>query len=155
MNYYLAQALLGLQKPSEAYDVALPAYRHSLETRNPNSEVLSKTILRAKQAIWATKETARLRELNETLKRVEEMLESELQTDLRQLEERYEAGEIGHIGYVEDQKELKEESAKRMQDVRDAFGTALSGDMKERVSTIVADGLLRQILTTLSMSLIT
>jgi STIP1 family protein 1 len=134
ITYYLAQALLGLQKPGEAYDVALPAYRHSLEIRNPNSEVLSRTILRAKQAIWAAKETARLRDLNETLKRVEEMLESELEGELRQLEESYQAGEIGHIGYVEDQKELKRETEKRIQDVRDAFGTASSGDMKERVS---------------------
>ncbi|KAK2759467.1 hypothetical protein FQN54_002945 [Arachnomyces sp. PD_36] len=142
MNYYLAQALLGLQKPTEAYEVALPAYRHSLEIRNPNSEVLSKTILRAKQAIWAAKETARLRELNGTLKRVEEMLESELESELRQLEERLQAGEIGQIGYVEDQKEFKEETAKRIQDVRDAFGTALSGDMKERhVPDYLIDGI--------------
>lgn len=147
MNYYLAQALLGLQKPSEAYEVALPAYRYSLEIRNPNSEVLSKTILRAKQAIWAAKETERLRELNGTLKRVEEMLESELETELRQLEERYQAGEIGHVGYIEDQKELKDETSKRIQDVRDAFGTALSGDMKERVSFCSLYASLSQLIT--------
>lgn len=158
MNYYLAQALLGLQKPSEAFETALPAYRYSLEIRNPNSEVLSKTILRAKQAIWAAKETARLRELNGTLKRVEEMLESELEAELRQLEESYQKGEIGHVGYIEDQKGLKEETARRIQDVRDAFGTALSGDMKERVSFFALHTLFaayREVLTTSSTSRIT
>ncbi|KAL1960180.1 hypothetical protein VTO42DRAFT_8723 [Malbranchea cinnamomea] len=132
-SYSLAQALIQLQRPAEAYEVALAAYKFSLETRNPNSEVLSKIILRAKQAIWAAKETARLREANDTLRRVEELLEADLNSELAQLRARYEAGEIGEVGYAEDQKILKEEAQKRLQDVRQAFEASSGGALKERV----------------------
>jgi STIP1 family protein 1 len=133
INYYLTQALLGLQRPAEAYDVALAAYKASLVARSPNSEVLSRIILRAKQAMWATRETARLRESNETLKRVEGLLEAELRADLQQLDANLQAGEIGRIGYVEDQRVLREEAEKRLGDVRAAFAAGVGGDLKERV----------------------
>ena len=132
-SYSLAQALLHLQRPQEAYDVALTAYKFSIETRNPNSEALSKSILRAKQAIWAAKETSRLREASETLRTIEELLESELNKELEQLKTSFEAGEIGQIGYSEDQKVLKEEAQKKLQDVREIFAAAQGGEMKERV----------------------
>ena len=135
-SYSLAQALLHLQRPQEAYDVALAAYKFSIESQNPNSEVLSKSILRAKQAIWAAKETSRLREANETLKTIEELLESELNNELEQLKKSFEAGEVGQIGYAEDQKLLKEESEKRLQDVREVFAVAQGGEMKERVCSL-------------------
>ncbi|PGG99743.1 hypothetical protein AJ79_08432 [Helicocarpus griseus UAMH5409] len=132
-NYFLSQALLGLQRPAEAYDVALAAYKASLETKNPNAEPLSKIILRAKQSIWAAKETARLRNQNETLKRLEELLQGDLEKDLSELRARLAAGEIGHIGYKEDEKELLDEAQKRLNVTRDVFASALGGDMKERV----------------------
>jgi len=132
-KYYLAQALLGLQHPAEAYEVALAAYKTSLEIRNPNAEPLSKIILRSKQAMWAAKETSRLRERSETLKRVEELLETQLNTELQQLKATFRAGEIGEIGYQEDQKILREEAWRRLSDIREVFGAACGAEMKERV----------------------
>lgn len=136
-NYYLAQALLGLQRPAAAFEVALEAYKKSIETRSPNSEPLSKIILRSKQAIWATKETARLREQNETLKQVEQLLEGELEAELSRLRESLERGDIGEVGFTEDQKILKEEASKRLSDVRFAFASAYGGELKERVSLYI------------------
>jgi STIP1 family protein 1 len=131
-SYYLAQALLHLQCPTEALEVALAAYQQSLETRNPNTEVLSKTILRAKQAIWAAKETSRLRERNQTLKRVEELLEAELKRDMETLEEKLERRQIGEVGFAEDKRILMEEYERQKSNVRSAFAAA-DAEMKERV----------------------
>lgn len=133
-QFYLAQALLGLGRPSEAYDVALAAYQRSLDTKNPNAEPLSKMILRAKQAIWAAKETARLREKDETLRKVEELLEADMNKQLEELRQQFEAGHIGEIGYTEDQRVLREETQKKINDVREVFAAAKGDDSKERVS---------------------
>ncbi|KAI2382017.1 hypothetical protein LOY88_006389 [Ophidiomyces ophidiicola] len=131
-HFYLAQALLGLGRPAEAYDVALAAYKTSIELMNPNAEPLSKTILRAKQATWAVKETARLRERDETLRQVEELMESELRRDMDELRERFDANELGAIGYAEDQRILREESQRKVNEVREVFAAAKGNEMKER-----------------------
>lgn len=65
---------------------------------------------------------------------MEELLESELDGELRRLRESLEKGEIGEIGFNEDQKILKEEAAKRLEDVRFAFAAAYGEELKERVS---------------------
>ncbi|KKZ66647.1 STIP1 likey and U-box containing protein 1 [[Emmonsia] crescens] len=132
-NYYLSQALLGLQRPAEAHDVALAAYKASIETKSPNAEPLSRVILRAKQAIWAAKETTRLRSQNETLRRLEELLQADRDKELSELRARLAAGEIGQIGFKEDEKELLAEAQRRLDVVRDVFASSLGGDMKERV----------------------
>ncbi|PGH03957.1 STIP1 homology and U-box containing protein 1 [Blastomyces parvus] len=132
-NYYLSQSLLGLQRPTEARDVALVAYKASIETKNPNAEPLSKVILRAKQAIWAAKETTRLRDQNGTLKKWEELLEADYEKDLAELRARLAAGEIGQIGFEEDKKDLSDETQKRLKIMRDVFASSMGEDMKERV----------------------
>jgi STIP1 family protein 1 len=96
--YYLAQALLGLNKPQEAYDVAIDAYRASLAGKNAQTENLSRAVLRAKQQIWAARETARLRDMNETLASVEGLIESDLNRGLGELQARLDREEIGQIG---------------------------------------------------------
>lgn len=131
---YLAQALLGLQQPQEAYDVAIDAYRASLAAKSAQTENLSKLVLRAKQAIWAAKETARMREMNQTLGAVEAMIEADLNRALEELQGRSDRGEIGHIALVEDQKELRADAEKNIQNVRDAFRVASKGEIQERVS---------------------
>ncbi|OJD17803.1 hypothetical protein ACJ73_08769 [Blastomyces percursus] len=132
-NYYLSQSLLGLQRPTEARDVALAAYKASIETKNPNAEPLSKVILRAKQAIWAAKETGRLREQNETLRKWEELLQADYEKDIAELRARLAAGEIGQIGFEEDKKDLLDETQKRLNIMRDVFAASVGEDMKERV----------------------
>ncbi|KAL2012616.1 hypothetical protein VTN00DRAFT_141 [Thermoascus crustaceus] len=131
--YYLAQALLGLQKPQEAYEVAIDAYRASLAAKSPQTENLSRTVLRAKQQIWAQKETARLREMNETLASVEQLIEAELNKELSELQAQLDRGEIGQIGFAEDQKALREEAEKKIHNVREAFRIASGGEIQERV----------------------
>ncbi|KAL4880434.1 hypothetical protein BJY04DRAFT_77909 [Aspergillus karnatakaensis] len=131
--YYLAQALLGLQRPQEAYEVAISAYNASLEEKSNQSENLSKTVLRAKQQIWAAKETARLRELNQTLATVEQLVEADLKRSLDDLQGQLERGEIGETGFLEDQKALREDAEKNVQNVRDAFRIASNGEVQERV----------------------
>lgn len=113
--------------------MALDAYKRSLDTRNPNAEPLSKTILRAKQAIWAAKETARLRTRDATLRQVEELLEADMNKELEQLRQQFEAGQIGAVGYAEDQRLLREETQKKINDVREVFAAAKGDDLKERV----------------------
>ncbi|KAJ5784842.1 Tetratricopeptide-like helical [Penicillium pulvis] len=132
-SYYLAQALLGLQRPQEAYDVAVSAYQLSLTEKNAQTENLSRTVLRAKQQIWAAKETARLREMNETLRGVEELVERDLERSIAESKAQLEAGKIGEIGFGEDCKALREDAAKMIQDVREAFRIASKGEVQERV----------------------
>lgn len=134
--WYLAQALLGLGRPQEAYDVAVEAYKASLAAKSNQTENLSRTVLRAKQQIWAAKETARLRDMNETLANVEKLIEADLNRELSELQAKLDKGEIGQIGFVEDQKALKEEAEKNVHNVREAFRIASNGDIQERVCFI-------------------
>ncbi|KAL4897887.1 hypothetical protein BDV59DRAFT_198148 [Aspergillus ambiguus] len=130
---YLAQALINLHRPQEAYDVAVDAYRASLKTKSVQTETLSKTVLRAKQQIWAAKETARLREMNESLAYVEQLAEAELDRALGELCRRRDAGEIGQIGFLEDEKALREDAERNLRNVREAFRIASNGEVQERV----------------------
>ncbi|GAD93833.1 U-box domain protein [Paecilomyces variotii No. 5] len=131
--WYLAQALLGLGRPQEAYDVAIEAYKAALAAKSNQTENLSRTVLRAKQQIWAVKETARLRDMNETLANVERLIEADLERELGELQAKLDRGEIGQIGFVEDQKALREEAEKNIHNVREAFRIASNGDIQERV----------------------
>ena len=131
--YYLAQALLGQQNPQAAHEVAIEAYRDSLSSKNPQTENLSKTVLRAKQQIWAAKETRRLRVMNETLAAVEGLIEAETQRASDELRRRVEAREIGEIGYIEDEKALRADAERNVQNVREAFRVATNGEVQERV----------------------
>jgi STIP1 homology and U-box containing protein 1 len=132
-SFYLAQALLGLQRPQEAYEVAIDAYRASLACRSSQTENLSRIVLRAKQQIWAAKETARMRDMNETLASVEQLIEAGLKRDLNELQVRLDKGEIGQIGFIEDRKDLQEDAEKKIRDVREAFRIASKGEIQERV----------------------
>ncbi|KAJ5542387.1 Tetratricopeptide-like helical [Penicillium sp. DV-2018c] len=132
-SYYLAQALLGLQRPQEAYEVASDAYQQSLAAKSVQSENLSRTVLRAKQQIWAAKETARIRELDETLGAVEALIEADLTRALGELKGRLDRGEIGEIGYGEDEKALREDAETKVQNLREAFRIASKGEVQERV----------------------
>ncbi|KAL2872357.1 putative U-box domain protein [Aspergillus lucknowensis] len=132
-RWYLAQALLGLQRPQEAYEIAIDAYRASLAAKNSQTENLSKIVLRAKQAIWAAKETARLREMNLTLATVEQLVEADLKRALDDLQGQLDKGEIGETGFLEDQKALREDAERNIQNVREAFRIASNGEIRERV----------------------
>lgn len=146
--WYLAQALLGLQRPQEAYEVAIDAYRASLAAKSVQTENLSKTVLRAKQQIWAAKETSRVREMDETLGHVEHLMETELNRALEELQGKLDREEIGHIGFVEDEKALREDRDKKVSILRETFRIASKGEIQERVSLklhslvdgLIADG---------------
>lgn len=137
-SFYLANSLLELQRPQEAYDVAIDAYRLSLSSMNAQTENLSKMVLRAKQQIWAAKETARLREMDDTLANVEQLIEADLERELKQLKSQLDNGEIGEIGFNEDQKALREEAEKKIRHVREAFKAASGGKIEERVRTLTS-----------------
>ena len=132
---YLAQALLELQRPQEAYEVAIDAYRASIAAKSPQSENLSRIVLRSKQQIWAVRETARLREMSETLASVEQLIEADLEKQLAELQSKLDSGEIGQIGFNEDQKVLREEAEKNVMNVRNAFCIASNHQLQERVRT--------------------
>ncbi|KOS37820.1 hypothetical protein ACN38_g11373 [Penicillium nordicum] len=132
-HYYLAQALLALQRPQEAHDVASDAYQQSLAAKNSQTENLSRIVLRAKQQLWAVRETSRMRELNETLGSVEALVEADVTRALAELQGRLERGEIGEIGFGEDQKSLREDAETKVRNLREAFRVASNGDIQERV----------------------
>ncbi|CAI7653109.1 hypothetical protein N7533_012352 [Penicillium manginii] len=131
-SYYLSKALLELQRPQEAYDVAVDAYQLSLGSKNAQTGNLSQMILRAKQRIWAAKETSRLREMNETLRSIEALIEADLERSVAELRKQVDAGELGEIGFGEDQRALREDSEKKIHDLREAFRIASHGEVKER-----------------------
>ncbi|KAJ5931841.1 hypothetical protein N7516_006330 [Penicillium verrucosum] len=132
-HYYLAEALLALQRPQEAHDVASDAYQQSLAAKNSQTENLSRIVLRAKQQLWAVRETSRMRELNETLGSVEALVEADVTRALAELQGRFERGEIGEIGFGEDQRSLREDAETKVRNLREAFRVASNGDIQERV----------------------
>lgn len=137
--FYLAQSLLGQGRPQEAYNIAIRSYQTSLATKDSQTENLSKMVLRAKQQIWAVKESARLRDMNETLATVEHLLETELAKGVSGVQAKLEAGEIGQVGCAEDQKWLREDFERNVAHVREAFRIASNGEIQERVSFLPLD----------------
>lgn len=108
----------------------------SLAAKSPQTENLSRTVLRAKQQLWQARETARLREMDETLKSVEVLIEADLQRSLAELQGQLERGEVGQIGFVEDQKALRADVEKKIGDLREMVRVASKGEVAERVSFI-------------------
>lgn len=135
--YNLAQALLGLRHPAEALDTAKYAYRICLETKDSSSEILSQFILRTKQVQWQSKETARLRELNETLGFMENLLQQQLEKDLEDLEWRVSKKEVGETGRNEEKAELENEMLERRRYLRESFRNAEKEETAERVSLVI------------------
>ena len=131
--WYLAQALLELQRPQEAFDVASDAYKQSLVAKNAQAENLSRTVLRAKQQIWAARETSRVRELDETLGAVEALIEADVARALGELQGRLDRKEIGETGFGEDQRALREDAEQKVKNLREAFRVASKGEIQERV----------------------
>jgi hypothetical protein len=136
--YNLAQALLGLRHPMEALETAKHAYQMCLETRDSSTELLSQFILRTKQAQWQSNETARLRQLNETLANVEDLLQQQLEKELDDLEGRFARQEIGEVGRNEERLALEKEAAERRSNVREAFRNAQNDETAERVRSMMA-----------------
>jgi STIP1 family protein 1 len=138
-HYYLAQALLPQKHVGEALAEAKYAYAICLETQDSSAELISQFILKAKQAQWQAKETARLREMDETLALVEDLLNQQLERDLRDVEERLAKGEIGETGKHEETRELEEEAELRRSNIRRAFQDSGKPDTAERVSLSVLE----------------
>lgn len=132
-HYYLAQALLAQRHVGEAVKQAQYAYSICLDTRDSSAEAISQFILRAKQAQWQARETSRLREMNDTLATVETMLEDRLASDIRELDERHQRGEVGDTGRVEEREQLEQEAGDRRRNIREAFTNPLIPESAERV----------------------
>lgn len=115
--------------------MAVDAYQLSLSSKNAQTENLSRTVLRAKQQIWAAKETSRLREMNETLNSIETIMEADFDRSVTELQQQVDAGELGEIGFGEDQRALREDLEKKIQHLREAFRISSNGEVQERVSS--------------------
>ena len=136
--YYLAQALLHLKKPAEALQRAKYAYSICLQIQDSSSEVLSQFILKTKQAQWQSKETARLRELNQTLAVIEDLLDQQLEKDLAEVDRRFDRGEIGETGRDEEKVSLNKEADERRRITRNAFRDPAKAETAERVRRVFA-----------------
>lgn len=132
-HYYLAQCLLQLRHVGEALEEAQTAYKICLATKDSSTETLSMFILRAKQAQWQARETARLREANATLAALETLLEQQLERDLQDVEARFQRTEIGDIARGEERQQLEIEAADRRQIVRENFRDSDTPSSVERV----------------------
>lgn len=157
--YYLSQALLNQRHPTEALDTAKYAYKICLELKDNSAELLSQFILRTKQSIWQGKETSRLREQNETLAAVEDLLEQQLEKDMADVEWRFSKEEIGATGRNEEKTDLEKEAESRRRIIRQVFEDSEKPETKERVRSRVMLGireltLSRLFLTTSSTALL-
>jgi STIP1 homology and U-box containing protein 1 len=132
-HYYLAKALLAMRHVGEALEEAKYAYNICLQTNDSSSEILSQFVLKTKQAQWQSRETARLREMNDTLATVERMLEEKLEKDIALLERRYQNGEIGETGRNEERTLLEKEADERRWNIRVAFKDPSKPETAERV----------------------
>ena len=131
--FYLAQALLELRHVEEALETAKHAYAICLETRDSSSEILSQFILRAKHDKWSSRETARLREMNETLGIVEDLMDAQMKRDLTDLDMRFSRNEIGLTGKNEERMAIEKDALDRIKHVREAFADPLKPETAERV----------------------
>lgn len=133
-HFYLAQALVEQRHVGEALIEAQTAYAMCLENpHDTSSDIISQFILKAKQVKWQAKETARLRELNETLALVEDMLDAQLERDIDAVRERLENREIGETGYREEVQELQQEAEVRRGNIRLGFQNSRQPETIERV----------------------
>lgn len=137
----MAQALLALNRPQEAYDVAIAAYQLSLDVKHAQTEKLSGMLLRAKKALWEARETARLHEMDEVLQSLEELINADLARAKKELENQLEKKAIGEVGYREDLGTLRADAQKKIQHVREAFKISSKGEIQERVSISLSDNL--------------
>ncbi len=134
-HYYLAQALLPQRHVGEALDEAKLAYSICIDIQDPSADVIGTFILRAKQAKWQVRETTRLREMNETLALVEDLLDAQLQRDTNAVTLRYRNGEIGNTGRVEEIEGLQTEADVRRANIRRGFEDSKKPATVERVSS--------------------
>ncbi|PWY84678.1 U-box domain protein [Aspergillus sclerotioniger CBS 115572] len=100
-SWYLAQALLGQQRPQEAHEVAVTAYGLSLKAKD----------IKPKDSQTENLSKGRL-----------------------------ERGEIGTVGFGEDEREIREEWKKKGKKVREVFGIA--GGSEGMVERVVPDYLI-------------
>ena len=132
-HYYLAQALLAMRHVGEAIEEAKVAYSICLQTNDSSSDVLSQFILRTKQVQWQSRETARLREMNDTLATVEGLLEERLERDIAELDRQFANGELGETGRNEERTLLEREAEERRKNIRAAFQDPEKAETVERV----------------------
>lgn len=91
-------------------------------------------VLRAKKALWEARETARLHEMDETLKSLEELINADLARSEADLKSQLDKQEIGEVGYREDLGALQEDARTKISHIREAFKISSKGDIQERVS---------------------
>lgn len=132
-HYYLAQALLPQRHVGEALSEAKTAYATCLETHDSSAELIGQFLLKAKQAQWQAKETARFRQLNDTTALVEDLLNQQLERDLKDVEDRFARQEVGDTGRREEENELQAEAETRRGNIRTAFQNSANPDTVERV----------------------
>lgn len=143
-HYYLAQSLLSQRHVTEALIEAQVAYRMALALHDTSSELISQFILRAKQAQWSARETARLRELNSKLAAVEALLDKQLDNDLAELDAQVSAGTLGATGRDEERSTLETEFSDRRRIIRAAFA-AQNPQQPELSERVVPDHLIDSI----------
>lgn len=131
--YNLAQALVGLRRPAEAMDMARISYELALDSNDKSTEIMSQFILQVKKELWRERETIRLRELDSTLKLVEEMLDDRRDKQLHELQEQFQKGEIGEVGKDEEAVAIEDDYKIRISQVRGAFVNPEKPETQERV----------------------
>ena len=131
--YYLAQALLELRHTEEALSIAKRSYAICLETNDSSSEVLSQFVLRVKQGQWRNRERTRLRDLNETLGFLEDLLDQRIEKDLEDIEFRFARQELGMAGREEERTSLGKEAEERRKLLREVFANPQRPETTERI----------------------
>lgn len=76
--------------------------------------------------------------MDETLGSVEGLIEADLKRGLEELQRQLDAGEIGAVGFGEDQSALRADAEKKVKDLREMFRIASKGEVAERVSLLSA-----------------
>lgn len=65
---------------------------------------------------------------------MEQLVEADLKRVLDDLRGQLDRGDTGETGFLEDQKALREDAEKNIQNLREAFRIASNGEIQERVS---------------------
>ena len=131
--YYLAQAQLALHHPNEALSSAMTAYEECLKTNSSSTKNVSSLVLQAKMEKWEVKERDRIRRKNALLAELEAGLGKSAQYELHHLRTRLTKGEVGNTEAAEEEKEIEEESRKKIEELRNVFAIADPENLRKRV----------------------
>ncbi|KAF2098783.1 U-box-domain-containing protein [Rhizodiscina lignyota] len=132
--FYLAQAQLELHHPNEALSSALTAYElcTSSPSQTSSAFTIAQLVRRCKIEKWNIRERQRIRQRSDLLAELLEKLEKDRIGELQDIEDKERQGLVGRVESEDRRKEVDEEYAAKMDELRNVFAIADPKNLEKR-----------------------